>query len=879
MSAAAPEVIRTKVPARLDRLPWSRFHWRIVLGLGTVWILDGLEVTIVGTVASRLTSHGSGIAITVAQVGLAGSAYVAGACLGAIFFGYLTDRFGRKRLFMITLGIYIICTAATGASFSWWYFLIFRFLTGSGIGGEYASINSAIDELIPARARGTIDLSINGSYWAGSIAGSALSLVLLDEALLPADVGWRLTFAIGMLLGLLVLLVRRNVPESPRWLFLHGHEEEAEAIVGEIERDVEESTGQPLSPVSHTLTVRPRARTPITEIVRTAFRTYPTRSLLALALFVGQAFIYNGITFDLGTLLGTFFGVAAGMVPVFTIVYGASNLAGPLTIGRLFDTVGRRPMISGTYLGSALLGALLAVLFLDKGLLGAWTFMVVLLASFFLASAGASAAYLTASEIFPMEMRALAIAVFYAVGTGLGGIIGPSLFAGFIESGSRHLVAVAFFIGAGVMALGGVAELFFGVKAERAQLEDVAAPMTAVDEENPRRRGRPTGRRGGPLGPPPRGAPPAPAGRRGARPGRRAPGERPRAPRPPPGRRRGRGAPPPARRGRAAPRRGGRPARPRRRRAGGRGRRGDQPEREQPATGAARSPPARSPVGEEAARQRAEAALERAKAHEEQAQRLSAASEADEARHRELAAAAFERARRHEQEALARAAHGDADAGTGEEPAAAGRAELHGAWARFHGELAAAHELRAEGLEEQAAAAFARAERLEEAGRAASYRVEATERHGEARAESEEEQEIEASEELAAEAARRREADERLRRRIEARRRAEATGLRRYRPGPARRESLRSFALPGPTPEEALDEQIRAVGSALAEHGPMARQELARVVGARYWGPGAFGAALRQAVADGEVRRIARSVYGPGDEDGSSPGGHERSAG
>ena len=479
-TAGGPRTIRTKVPFRLDRLPWSRFHWRIVIGLGTVWVLDGLEVTIVGTVASRLTSPGSGISISSGQVGLAGAAYVAGACLGALLFGYLTDRFGRKRLFMITLGLYIICTAATGLSFTWWYFMMFRFLTGMGIGGEYASINSAIDELIPARARGTIDLSINGSYWAGSIAGSALALVLLDEALFPADVGWRLAFGMGVVLGLLVLLVRRNVPESPRWLFLHGREEEAERLVDAIERDVAERTGAELTPVRRSLEVKPRERTPLSEIAATATRRYPTRSVLALALFVGQAFIYNGITFNIGTLLGTFFGVASGAVPLFTIVYGASNLAGPLSIGRLFDTVGRRPMISSTYLGSAGLGALLAVLFLSKGTLNAWTFMALLLATFFLASAGASAAYLTVSEIFPMEMRALAIALFYAIGTALGGILGPLLFAGFIASGNRHLVALGFFIGAGVMAIGGIAELLFGVKAEQAELEDIAAPMTAV---------------------------------------------------------------------------------------------------------------------------------------------------------------------------------------------------------------------------------------------------------------------------------------------------------------------------------------------------------------------------------------------------------------
>ncbi len=471
-------VIHTKIPARLDQLPWSRFHWLIIVGLGTAWILDGLEVTIVGTVASRMTSHGSGVSITTSQIGVAGAVYVTGACVGALFFGQLTDRLGRKRLFTWTLVLYLVATAATGASFSAWYFMLARFFTGAGIGGEYAAINSAIDELIPARNRGRVDLIINGSYWVGAAAGSAASIALLNTAWLPTDVGWRLGFALGVILAIAVLVVRRHVPESPRWLFIHGQEKRAEEIVGAIEQDITAETGQSLRPVTDELTVRQRKSIPFREIVQVAITRYPKRSLLAFSLFVGQAFIYNGITFNLGTLMTTFFGVSSGFVPVFIILYATANFLGPLTIGRLFDTVGRKPMISGTYLGSAVLGVVLALLFTGHTL-NSWSFIAVVMATFFLASAGASAAYLTASEIFPMETRALAIAFFYAIGTAAGGIAGPLLFGNLIGSGHRSEVAIAFYIGSAVMALGGITELAWGIRAENQQLEDIAELLTA----------------------------------------------------------------------------------------------------------------------------------------------------------------------------------------------------------------------------------------------------------------------------------------------------------------------------------------------------------------------------------------------------------------
>uniref|UniRef100_UPI003B3BBEE7 MFS transporter n=1 Tax=Brevibacterium sediminis TaxID=1857024 RepID=UPI003B3BBEE7 len=450
--------IKTDVPARLDRLPWARFHWMVVVGLGSVWILDGLEVTMVGNVAARMTEEGSGIEMTAGQIGTAGAIYVLGACVGAIVFGQLTDRFGRRKLFLITLVLYLVATVATAFSFSAWYFFLVRFLTGAGIGGEYAAVNSAIDELIPARVRGRIDLIINGSYWLGAAGGAATTLLFLNTDILPKMIGWRLAFAVGMLLAIFVFVVRKNVPESPRWLFIHGRNDEAERIVGEIEDGIEAETSQTLPPPKKTITVRQRKTISFVEIMKVAFTIYPKRAILCLVLFVGQAFLYNGITFNLGTIFSGFYGVAAASVPIFIILWSLSNFAGPVVLGRLFDTIGRKPMISFSYLGSAVVAVVLAFVFIG-GVGGEWLFLLILVVCFFLASSGASAAYLTVSEIFPMETRALAIAFFYAVGTAAGGIAGPLLFGGMIESGDRSQVAWAFCIGAAVMALGGVAEL------------------------------------------------------------------------------------------------------------------------------------------------------------------------------------------------------------------------------------------------------------------------------------------------------------------------------------------------------------------------------------------------------------------------------------
>ena len=473
--------IETQVPARLDRLPWSKFHWRVVIGLGIVWILDGLEVTIIGFLAPTLVEAGSGVSLSESDIALAGAIYVAGACSGALFFGQLTDRFGRKNLFLITLSLYLLATLATAFSTTPLWFLIARFFTGAGIGGEYAAINSAIDELIPARARGRIDLIINGSFWLGAVAGGLLSLVLLNESIFAADVGWRVAFGMGAILGLGILLVRRNVPESPRWLFIHGRENEAERIVDEIEAEVKESTGQELDEPGDSIKVRQRKSIPFREIARTAFKVYPKRATLGFSLFIGQAFIYNAVTVTLGLTLTTYLGVSSDRVGLFYAVFAAGNFAGPLLLGRLFDTVGRRPMIAGTYLISAVMLAAVGIGF-NGEVFSEWGLTLALAATFFFASAGASSAYLTVSEIFPMEIRALAIAFFYAVGTAIGGITGPIVFQRLAEQGETELM-IAYFLGALVMAIGGITELFLGVRAEKQSLEDIAKPITAQEAE------------------------------------------------------------------------------------------------------------------------------------------------------------------------------------------------------------------------------------------------------------------------------------------------------------------------------------------------------------------------------------------------------------
>jgi MFS family permease len=473
--------IETDIPARMDRLPWARWHWLIVIGLGTVWILDGLEVTIVGSMSKALKSDDTGLGLSSADVGLAGAVYVAGACVGALFFGQLTDRFGRKKLFMLTLGVYISATVLTAFSMDPLWYFVARFFTGTGIGGEYAAINSAIDELIPANYRGRVDVAINGSFWVGAAVGALLTIPLLDPTIVDPAVGWRMAFGLGAILGVGVLLVRRYVPESPRWLFIHGREDEAEQIVAQIEKEVAEETGKSLPPVSERITIRQRKTIGIALIARTVFTTYPRRTMLCLALFVGQAFLYNAFFFTYGDTLTTFLGVDE--TGYYIAIFAASNFIGALALSPLFDSVGRVPMIAGTYILS---GVLLGIAGFFLGSVTAVTLTVFGAIIFFFASAGASAAYLTASEVFPLETRALCIAFFYAIGTAAGGITGPLLFGRLIENASERGditgIAVGYFIGAALMIVGGLAEIFLGVKAECQPLESIARPLTAEDD-------------------------------------------------------------------------------------------------------------------------------------------------------------------------------------------------------------------------------------------------------------------------------------------------------------------------------------------------------------------------------------------------------------
>lgn len=473
--------IETDIPARMDRLPWARWHWIVLLGLGTVWILDGLEVTIIGALGPRLQESDSGLALSATEIGLAGSIYVLGACTGSLVFGWMTDRLGRKKLFLLTLALYLFATVMTAVSFGTWWFFLWRFFTGAGIGGEYAAINSAIDELIPARVRGTVDLLVNGSYWLGAAAGGALSLVFLNEGIFPADVGWRLAFALGAVLGLAILFVRRNVPESPRWLFIHGREEEAERIVGDIERQVEESTGERLEPVEKTIRIEQRTSIGFGEIVRSIFSLYPRRAILGFSLFVGQAFLYNAITFTYATVLTIYFGVDAAMAGLYLVPFALGSFLGPLLLGRLFDVVGRKPMIAGTYIVSGVLLTITGVLF-NEGVFGPWGLTAAWSVILFFASAGASSAYLTVSEIFPMETRAMAIAFFYAIGTGAGGILGPVLFGALAESRDPTQVMYGYFLGAALMIAAGLVEVALGVRAEQQDLESIARPLTAQEE-------------------------------------------------------------------------------------------------------------------------------------------------------------------------------------------------------------------------------------------------------------------------------------------------------------------------------------------------------------------------------------------------------------
>ena len=473
--------VRTNIPHRMDRLPWSGWHWLVVLSLGITWILDGLEVTIIGSIVGVLQEKQT-LNLSAVEVSGAGTAYLIGSVLGALFFGRLTDRLGRKKLFMITLGVYLVATIATAFSFNYVWFAACRFLTGAGIGGEYAAINSAIDELIPARARGWTDLAINGTWWVGTAFGAALTTVLTNPNFLPVNIGWRLAFGLGAILGMGILLVRRYVPESPRWLMMHGRFDEADEVVAMIEREVmKEDKIKSLPEPDGSMLIRPVGTVSYGQIARSMLKDYPTRSLLGFSLMVGQAFLYNAIFFTYGLVLTTFYHIPSSTVGLYLIPFAIGNIIGPLTIGRLFDTIGRKKMISFTYIISGILLAITGWLFL-QGALTAVTQTICWSIIFFFASAGASSAYLTVSEVFPLEVRALAIALFFSIGTGAAAAA-PLLFGILIQSHRPVEVFYGDLVGAALMAGAGIIAIFFGVKAERQSLESIARPLSHVDED------------------------------------------------------------------------------------------------------------------------------------------------------------------------------------------------------------------------------------------------------------------------------------------------------------------------------------------------------------------------------------------------------------
>jgi MFS family permease len=475
----APGIVETDIPARLDRLSWGRFHTLVVIALGVTWILDGLEVTLAGALSGALRESPT-LRFSGADVGIAASAYLVGAVLGAVFFGWLTDRLGRKKLFFVTLAVYLIATAATAFTWNLVTFALCRFFTGAGIGGEYTAINSAIQELIPARYRGWTDLVINGSFWIGAALGAAGSIVLLDPSLFAPDMGWRIAFFIGSLLGIFIFLMRLWIPESPRWMVIHGRAVEAEAVVTAIENGLRRHGHMIDAAPSPRMRIAARSHTPLAEVAHVLLHEQRRRTLVGLALMGSQAFFYNAIFFTYALVLTDFYGIRSDQVGWYILPFAAGNFLGPVFLGRLFDTVGRRPMIAATYAISGVLLAGSGYLF-AIGTLSAAQQTFAWMTIFFFASAAASSAYLTVSETFPLEVRALAIAFFYAIGTGIGGVGGPWLFGLLIDTGSRWSVYGGYLLGAVLMLAAAAIAARYGVAAERKPLEQVCRPLASRD--------------------------------------------------------------------------------------------------------------------------------------------------------------------------------------------------------------------------------------------------------------------------------------------------------------------------------------------------------------------------------------------------------------
>ncbi|MFC4244842.1 MFS transporter [Gryllotalpicola reticulitermitis] len=473
--SATGGTIRSLIPARLDRLPWTRFHWSVVVGLGVAWILDGLEVQLVAANGYAHTLH-----LSSAQVGLVGTIYLIGEVVGSLYFGWLSDRLGRRRLFILTLLIYLLGSGIGGFAFSYWFLLIFRFVAGAGIGGEYAAINSAIDELIPSHYRGRIDIAINGTYWAGAALGAAASIPLFNPNLVSENWGWRIAFWIGPVIGLFIIYLRRHIPESPRWLVTHGHEKQAEATIADIEQRVEES-GARLEPVddSQAIELKPIEYVPFRVIARTLLRQYPKRTITAAAMMITQSFLYNAIFFSYALVLENFYGIATDHTGYFFFPFAIGNLVGPLVLGPLFDTIGRRKMIFTTYVGAGIVLTISAILF-QAGALNAVSQTIFWCVAFFLASAGASSAYLTVSETFPLELRSQAISYFFSVAQ-IVGAVAPLLFGALVGDGSsRGPLTIGYFVGAAIMIIGGIIALWLGTDAERKSLETISAPISLV---------------------------------------------------------------------------------------------------------------------------------------------------------------------------------------------------------------------------------------------------------------------------------------------------------------------------------------------------------------------------------------------------------------
>lgn len=480
ISTATADTFETFIPARLDRLPWCRFHWMLVIGLGITWVLDGLEVTLMGAISAVL-ERPDVMHFSAAQIGFISSCYLTGAVLGSLVFGHLTDRFGRRRFFFWSLSIYLAGVGLTALSTNLVSFALFRFLTGAGIGGEYSAVNSAIDELIPARLRGRVDLIVNGSFWLGAAAGAASTVIILNPRIFPYYLGWRFGFGIGAMIGLGILFLRRFIPESPRWMLTHGYRDEAENVVAEIERTVAEETGAPLPdpPRDHVLKIHPRRHFGLRAVLVPMVTTYRSRSILGLTLMVAQAFTYNAILFTYALVLHHFYGVPADGTGLYLLPFALGNFLGPVVLGHFFDTIGRCRMISATFAISAALMVAIGWLF-AHGALSTFSQTALWTVMFFFASPAASSAYLTVSEIFPLEMRALAIAVFYSAGTAAGGIVAPWFFGRLIDTGSRTALMYGYLVAAALMFAAAAVELLLGVAAEGQSLESIAPPLSSA---------------------------------------------------------------------------------------------------------------------------------------------------------------------------------------------------------------------------------------------------------------------------------------------------------------------------------------------------------------------------------------------------------------